>query len=157
MQSAEFAFRGQFAGEVIAETVEVPRHAASLVRVDYQARAHDVELRSDRDDLYAPDHINPSFDTDSIHGDVDAALVSAAVTLDATYTTPMEHHNPLEPSATIPISADEGLTIYCATQGVHVIRETVASLFELDPLPVRVISPHVCGRLASIRGPHTDV
>ena len=157
LQSDAVGFRGQFAGAVIAETVEVARHAASLVRVDYQARAHDVELRSDRDDLYAPDHINPSFDTDSIHGDVDAALASAAVTLDATYTTPMEHHNPLEPSATIAISANEGLTIYCATQGVHVIRETVASLFGLDPLQVRVISPHVGGGFGSKWATHPDV
>src|SRR5260221_6063535 len=100
MQSAEFAFRGQFAGEVIAETVEVARHAASLVRLDYQARAHDVQLRSDRDDLYAPDHINPSFDTDSIHGDVDAALVSA-VSVCGDFTTPPKNHNPLERICTL--------------------------------------------------------
>ncbi len=36
-------------------------------------------------------------------GDVDGALASAAVELDATYTTPMHHHNPMEPHAAIAV------------------------------------------------------
>jgi xanthine dehydrogenase YagR molybdenum-binding subunit len=36
---------------VIAETSEIARQAASLVRLDYQQRAHDVQWRPDRDDL----------------------------------------------------------------------------------------------------------
>ncbi len=157
LQSGQVAFRGQFAGAVIAETAEIARHAASLVRLDYQARAHDVELRTDRDDLYAPELINSGAETDTARGDVDPALASAAVTLDATYTTPMEHNNPLEPHATIAISTGEGLTIYCATQGVHTIRETVASLFGLDPPQVRVISPHTGGGFGSKAFAHPDV
>src|SRR5437588_8637150 len=70
LQSDAVAFRGQFVGAVIAETAEIVRHAAGLVRLDYQARAHDVELRSDRDDLYTPGEMNAGFDTDSIRGDV---------------------------------------------------------------------------------------
>ena len=38
---------------------------------------------------------------DTDQGDVDTALASAAVTLDVTYTTPMLHHNPMEPHTTI--------------------------------------------------------
>ena len=157
LQSDQVAFRGQFAGAVIAETAEIARHAASLVRLDYQARAHDVELRPGRDDLYAPEVINSGAETDTAQGDVDAALASAAVTLDATYTTPMEHNNPLEPHATIAISTGEGLTIYCATQGVHLVRETVAPLFGLDPAQVRVISPHTGGGFGSKYLVHPDL
>ena len=36
LQSDQVAFRGQLVGAVIAETPEVARHAASLVRVDYE-------------------------------------------------------------------------------------------------------------------------
>jgi CO/xanthine dehydrogenase FAD-binding subunit len=80
LQSDEVAFRGQFVGAVIAETSEIARHAASLVRVEYAAQPHDVALRADRDDLYAPDHVNPAFPTDTAEGDVEAALSAAAVT-----------------------------------------------------------------------------
>ena len=42
LQTDQVAFRGQLVGGVIAETSEIARHAASLVRLDYQQRAHDV-------------------------------------------------------------------------------------------------------------------
>ncbi|MCX9193785.1 xanthine dehydrogenase [Carbonactinospora thermoautotrophica] len=157
LQSGEVAFRGQFVGGVVAETPEIARQAASLVRLDYEERAHDVELRSDRDDLYAPERVNGGFETDTARGDVEAALALAAITLDATYTTPMEHNNPMEPHATIAIWTDEGLTLYCATQGVHVLRAFLAPVFGLDPQRVRVISPHVGGGFGSKVYPHADV
>ena len=157
LQSDEVAFRGQFVGGVIAETLEVARQAASLVRVDYQERAHDVELRADRDDLYTPHDRLPDFPMDTALGDVEAGLASAAVRLDATYTTPMEHHNPMEPHATIAIWTDDGLTLYLSSQGVHGFRATVAQLFGLDPQQVRVISPHVGGGFGSKARAHADV
>jgi xanthine dehydrogenase YagR molybdenum-binding subunit len=157
LQSDAVAFRGQFVGGVIAETPEVARHATSLVRLDYQQRAHDVELRPDRDDLYAPETVNAGFATDTAQGDVDGALASAAVRLDATYTTPMEHNNPMEPHATIAIWTDDALTVYCATQGVHRVRGDVARALGLDPQRVRVISPHVGGGFGSKGRTHADV
>ncbi|MCW2638394.1 MAG: xanthine dehydrogenase molybdopterin binding subunit [Dactylosporangium sp.] len=149
LQSDEVAFRGQFVGGVVAETAEIARHAASLVRLEYAERAHDIELRPDRDDLYAPAQLSTGDPADTALGDVDAALASAAVSLDATYTTPMYHHNPMEPHATIAIWTDDGLTLYLSTQGAHWIRATVAELFGLDPPRVRVISPHVGGGFGS--------
>jgi xanthine dehydrogenase YagR molybdenum-binding subunit len=157
LQSDQIAYRGQLVGGVIAETLEVARRAATLIRVDYQEQAHDVELRPDRDDLYAPETINAGFATDTAHGDVDDALASAAITLDATYTTPMEHNNPMEPHATIAIWTDDALTVYCATQGVHRVRGDVARALGLDPRRVRVISPHVGGGFGSKGRTHADV
>ncbi len=157
LQSDEVAFRGQFVGGVIAETPEIARHAASLVRLDYAERSHDTGLRPDRHDLYAPERVNAGFPTDTTHGDVDAALASAAVTIDATYTTPHEINNPMEPHSTIAIWSDDGLTLYVASQGVHWTRTAVARVFGLDPQRVRVISPHVGGGFGSKVYPHADV
>lgn len=47
-------------------------------------------------------------ETDTAQGELAAALASAAVTLDATSTTSIYHHNPMEPHATIAIWTDEG-------------------------------------------------
>ena len=157
LQSDQVAFRGQFVGGVIADTLETARHAASLVRLDYQERAHDVELRPDRGNLYAPALLNAGFETDTAAGDVDAALASSAVALDATYTTPMEHNNPLEPHATIATWTGQGLTLYVSTQGVLAVQNTVAAMFELIPEWVRVISPHVGGGFGSKARVHADV
>jgi len=157
LQSEEVAFRGQLIGGVIADTSEIARHAAGLVRMDYQQRAHDVQLRADRDDLYAPELLNAGFETDTAQGDIDTGLASAAVTLDATYTTPMEHNNPMEPHATIAIWTGDGLTLYVSTQGVHPLRAAVAAAFGLDPQQVRLISPHVGGGFGSKGRHHADV
>jgi xanthine dehydrogenase YagR molybdenum-binding subunit len=157
LQSDQVAFPGQLVGGVVAETPEIARDAASLVRLDYQQRAHDVELRPGRDDLYAPETVNAGFATDTAHGDVDGALASAAVRLDETYTTPTEHNSPMEPHATIAIWTDDALTVYCATQGVHRVRGDVARALGLDPQRMRVISPHVGGGFGSKGRTHADV
>jgi xanthine dehydrogenase YagR molybdenum-binding subunit len=89
--------------------------------------------------------------------DIDAALASAAVTLDATYTTPMLHHNPLEPHANIAIWTEDGLTVYCSSQGVHRAHGALTGLLGLDPARVRLISPHVGGAFGCKVHPHPDI
>src|SRR5262249_40305154 len=89
LQSGEGAARGQFVGGVVAETPEIAGHAGGLVRFDYAERAHDVELRPDTAVTYAPQTVMGGYPADTAMGDADAALASAAVTLDATYTTAM--------------------------------------------------------------------
>lgn len=149
LQSPEVAFRGQFVGAVVALTPEIARHAASLVRVEYTAQPHDVELRANRDDLYAPEHVNPDYPTDTNEGDVDAALDAAAVNVDQIYTTPLEHNNPMEPHTTVATWADGQFTLYDSTQGPHSVRKTLAIVFGIDPEQVQVIAPHVGGGFGS--------
>jgi xanthine dehydrogenase YagR molybdenum-binding subunit len=46
LQSSEVSYRGQIVAAVIADSLETARHAAQLVRVDYDVAEHDVELRT---------------------------------------------------------------------------------------------------------------
>jgi xanthine dehydrogenase YagR molybdenum-binding subunit len=154
LQSDEVHFRGQFIGAAIAETQEIARHAASLVRVAYAAERHDVALRADRQDLYKPKQVNPSFATDTSEGDVEQALREASITIDQTYTTPAEQNNPLEPHTTVAVWEENRLTLYDSTQGVHVVRTTLAPIFGLEPDQIRVIAPHVGGGFGSKGTPH---
>ena len=71
------------------------------MRVEYDAEPHDVVLRADHPTLYTPEKVNAELPDATPTGDVDAALAAAAVDVDATYTTPAEHNNPMEPHATI--------------------------------------------------------
>ncbi|HUN35388.1 MAG TPA: xanthine dehydrogenase family protein molybdopterin-binding subunit [Trebonia sp.] len=157
LQSEQVHYRGQVVGGVVASTLEVARHAARLVRLDYQERPHDVELHAGRRDLYTPASIGPGLPPDTMAGDAEAALASSAVTVDATYTTPMQHNNPLEPHSTIAQWTDGQLTLYVSTQGVHTVRTVVATTLGLDPQQVRVISPHVGGGFGSKAFVHPDV
>ena len=149
LQAGDVAFRGQYVAAVVAETLETARYAASLVRVSYDEEPHDVELRADRDDLYAPERVNPGYPTDTEEGDFDQAFSSAAVKLDETYMTPMEHNNPMEPHTTVALWDAGDLTLYEATQGAHWIRGTVAQVLGLDRDRVRIIAPHVGGGFGS--------
>lgn len=155
LQADDVAFRGQFVGAVVAESPEVARQAAGLVRIDYDQQPHDAWLSADRDDLYRPEKINPWFDTDTSSGDVEAAIASAAVTVDATYRTPMEHHNPMEPATTVAVWADGRLTLYDSTQGAHATRAALAPVFGLDPEQIRIIAPHVGGGFGSKLDAHS--
>ena len=156
-QSDTVAYRGQFVAAVVAEALEIARHAAGLVMVRYEEQPHDVELHADRTDLYKPAKVNPSYETDTESGDVEAALAQAAVSLDHAYTTPTYHNNPLEPHATVAAWSDDGVTLYDANQGAHRIRDDVAKAFGLPPERVRVISPYVGGAFGSKAFTHPHV
>ena len=156
-QSDAVVYHGQFVAAVVAETSEIARQAASLVAVRYEEQPHDVELRADRADLYAPQRVTGGYETDTESGDVEATLTSAAVSLDQVYTTPPYHNNPLEPHATVAMWSEEGVTLYDSNQGSHSIRDTVAQAFRLPPERVRVIAPYVGGGFGSKVHPHSHV
>ncbi len=155
LQSAGVAFRGQLIGAVVAETAEIARYGADLVKVTYDQHEHDTELREDHPDLYEPGKVNPAYPTDTDEGGVEKALAEAAVVVDQRYTTPMEHNNPMEPHACIAVW-DEGprLTLYDSTQGAHGVKATLTKVFGLQPSAVRVISPYVGGGFGSKGMPH---
>jgi xanthine dehydrogenase YagR molybdenum-binding subunit len=156
LQSDEVAFRGQYVGAVVAETFEIARHAAQIVDISYDEEPHDVELRADRDDPYAPDQVNPFFPTDTEEGDFEEAFYSATVKLDETYTTPMEHNNPMEPHTTVAMWREGDLTLYESTQGAHFVKRTVAPILGIDPNRVRVVAPYVGGGFGSKVLPHAN-
>ncbi|NOP99300.1 MULTISPECIES: xanthine dehydrogenase family protein molybdopterin-binding subunit [Mycolicibacterium] len=158
LQDDRVHFRGQIIGGVVAETAEIAREASALVRVDYHEEPHDVELTADHPGLYTPESVNPSFPSDTDEGDVEAALAAADVTVDATYQTPIEHNNPMEPHACIAQWAvrdgHAAVTLYDSTQGVHVVRKTLAPMLGLEPEQLRVVAPHVGGGFGSKGAPH---
>jgi xanthine dehydrogenase YagR molybdenum-binding subunit len=157
LQDDRVHYRGQLIGGVIADSAENARHAASLVKIEYDAADHDTELRADHPGLYAPEQVNPDYETDTADGDVEAALKQSAVVVDQTYTTPHAHNNPMEPHATIAIWDPDGprLTLYDSTQGVHVVRQTIAKTFGLDEEQIRVIAKNVGGGFGSKGAPHS--
>jgi xanthine dehydrogenase YagR molybdenum-binding subunit len=158
-QSPEVAYRGQIVAAVVAETLETAREAASRVVVRYEEREHDVVLRADHPDLYRPERINVGYETDTESGDVEAALASAPISLDHTYTTPPYHNNPMEPHTSVAAWSEDGasVTLYDANQGAQRIQGDVARAFGLAPERVRVISPYVGGAFGSKAFTHPHV
>jgi xanthine dehydrogenase YagR molybdenum-binding subunit len=82
---------------------------------------------------------------DSKRGDPDAAFAAAPIKIDQTYTSPVEHHNPMEPHAAIASWEGEELTLYHSTQGVMGSRQRVSDLLGVPQENIHVISDYVGG------------
>ena len=104
----EVAYRGQFVAAVVAESRRPrgrrPGSCASSTRPRTAGRP--APRRPPRP-LQAGER-QPGLPPDTEQGDVEAALKGADVRVDATYTTPAEHNNPMEPHATTAHWGEDG-------------------------------------------------
>jgi xanthine dehydrogenase YagR molybdenum-binding subunit len=100
-RDSRVTYRGQLVALVVAESLETAREAAGAVWVGYEPATHDVSLRADHPGLYRPEKVNPAMPTDTGYGDVTAGLEAAAARVSVTYTTPVQHNNPMEPHAEV--------------------------------------------------------
>jgi xanthine dehydrogenase YagR molybdenum-binding subunit len=127
---------------VVADTFERATDAAAALRVRYGTAPPATRLAEVS--AYKPAQVHGK-DADTRKGDAEAALASAPVKVDNTYTTPVEHHNPMEPHATVALWEGDKLTVYDATQGVVGSRRKLAAVFGLPPQNVRVVSKFIGG------------
>jgi len=140
-------YSGQPIALVVAESFEVARYAASLVRVDYATEAHMTDLQTQRAQAYEPKQrrfgIAPPAKP---RGDAEKAFKNAAVQQDAEYLHGVEHHNPLEmPASTVMWNENGKITIYDKTQGAQNSQQYVAKVFGFSKDDVQVISSFVGG------------
>ena len=146
LQDDTVSYNGQPIGIVVADTLEHAVAAARLVQTTYASSPGKAALDFDRAKLsaYAPEKVQQEA-ADTQRGDVAAAMQDAAATLQATYTTPVEHHNPMEPHATIAAWAGDELMLYDSTQYVTGVKETMAKTLGISTDKVTVVSPFVGG------------
>ena len=146
LQDRDIHYNGQHIAVVVAETLEQADAAGALVRVQYRRDEPITSMDAVLGQAYAPKNFrNGERSPDSRRGDPDAAFDGAAVKVDATYITPIEHHNPMEPHATIARWEGNRLTVWTATQGISGAQQTLAGLFGIDKADVHVICPYVGG------------
>ncbi|HSC08701.1 MAG TPA: molybdopterin cofactor-binding domain-containing protein, partial [Steroidobacteraceae bacterium] len=143
-------FNGQPIGLVVAETSEIARFAASLVRVEYDEEAHVTDVYRQRDQAIPPkpptNPIEALFATPRTRGAPEQALAAAAVRHEGEYYVPIEHHNPMELYAsTVIFEGDGKLTVYDKTQGVQNVQKYLCGVFGMKPEDVRVMSPFMGG------------
>jgi xanthine dehydrogenase YagR molybdenum-binding subunit len=144
LQDDVVAYNQQPIAVVIADTLESAAQAARLVRAVYAPSEPRLDFDVAKASAIAPQRANRE-PTDHARGDVAAAMAAAAATVDVVYTTPVEHHNPMEPHATIAAWDGDRLTLHDATQNVGGVRATLAKIFAIAPENVTVIDPYVGG------------
>ncbi len=139
-------YGGQYIAAIIAETPEQARHAASLIKVDYESKPPVLTHEQVPDKGNKPQENNGE-PVQLNQGDIEAALDRPELTVvEHTYTTPTETHNPMEPSATVAEWLDDDhLTVHDSTQFVKGVQDLLRRAFDIPQENVRVISPFVGG------------
>ncbi|HEY3815946.1 MAG TPA: xanthine dehydrogenase family protein molybdopterin-binding subunit [Polyangiaceae bacterium] len=158
LQDPRVLYSGQPVALVLGDSLERAQLGASRVEVRYDASPPAALLEDHLGSAYRPVTAGPAGDPDSTRGDVAAALSRAHTTVDVTYTTPVENHNPMEPHATTAVwHGDDRVTLYDATQGIFGVRRKIATVFDLAPDNVRVINQYVGGGFGCKGSPWSHV
>ena len=126
---------------VVAETFEQARSAAQLVDVQYHRERGAYDLAAEKPSVSQAPEDQPDKST----GDFDSAFASAAVRLDATYTTPDQSHMAMEPHASMAIWRGDKLTVWTSNQMINWCRSDLAKTLKMPEENVQVISPYIGG------------
>lgn len=139
---------GQIVAMVVAETFEAAREAAHRVVVTYSPEMPSATFDSPGVTMEAAAEKSKQHEDPKV-GDAEAAFKSAAVTVDAQYGTPAQHHNPMERFSTTCTWTDDQLLIHEPSQFVYGLKNGVAEQLGIDPANVRVVSCYVGGAFGS--------
>ncbi|GJE58353.1 xanthine dehydrogenase family protein molybdopterin-binding subunit [Methylobacterium trifolii] len=141
------AYSGQPVALVVAEDFDTARHAATLVRVDYEAEAPETDPSKLLDLAYDPPKKRSGIKPPpKPWGDASAAYDAAPIKLREEYRLAVEHHNPMEPHAsTVVYEGDGTYTVYDKIQGVSNSQGYLTGVFGLKKDDVRVMNPYLGG------------
>ncbi len=154
LEDTEVHYNGQPIAVVVAKTLEQARYAETLLKIKYKAKPAKLELPAK---LAKEGRLgearwpkNPGKEQPSNRrGDLDKGFAAAAVTVDESYVTPIQVHNPMEPHATIAWWEGEKLNLYDSTQYISGVKQAIARALNIPLDDVRVQCPYTGGGFGS--------
>jgi xanthine dehydrogenase YagR molybdenum-binding subunit len=158
LYDGNIVFNGQPVAVVIAESSEIAREGASLVRIEYAPQAPATELERERANAVSLSNDTFALTPSRPRGDAAKAFAAAPVRHEADYLIPIEHHNPMELYGTTVVWHGDGkLTVYDKTQGVQNVQHYLCGVFGMKPEDVRVMGPYMGGGFGSGLRPQYNV
>lgn len=154
LQNDEVRYANQAIAVVIAETLEAATEGAALLSPKYETQPARVGL--DASESFVPAAVGVGNPSVMHRGDVEAGLAAAATRLDATYETPIQYHNPMEPHAIVAAWDGDALLVDTPSQGLAMAQGRIAGLFGISPENIHIRSPFLGGGFGSkglISGP----
>ncbi|MCJ2112443.1 xanthine dehydrogenase family protein molybdopterin-binding subunit [Methylobacterium sp. E-025] len=154
LQDSAVRYANQPIAVVIAETLEAATEGARLLSPRYEAETPRIGL--DAEPPFTPPGIGVGQPPEETHGDVEAGLVAASRRIAATYETPAQYHNAMEPHAAVASWDGDRLTLHTPSQGMSMAQGRLAGLFGIAPENIRIESPFLGGGFGSkglISGP----
>lgn len=132
---------GDVLAGVVAQTEEIARKAAAMIRVDYEVLEplHDIHQAVKADSIQVHKGRSNVLETCSIRfGDTEQAFQEAAFVSSSIYETQRVEHAFLETECAIAMPEDMGIRLYSQGQGVYVDRKQVAQILGLKEEKVKV-------------------
>jgi xanthine dehydrogenase YagR molybdenum-binding subunit len=153
LQDGVVQYAGQHVALLVADTLERAVFASSLVRVVYEEQRAALDMVENVLRARVPErHTHTTIPMQVARGEGEGAFASPAgdaFRIERTYVIPVEHHNPMETSASTAWWRGDHLTIYDSTQAVVGARDILSQLFGIPRENVRVISHYVGGGFGS--------
>jgi len=154
LQNDEVRYANQSIAVVIAETLEAATEGAALLSPRYEVLPARIGL--DASESFAPAAVGVGNPAEIRRGDVEAGLAAASQRIDATYETPIQYHNAIEPHAIVAAWDGDALSIDTPSQGLAMAQGRIAGLFGIAPENIHIRSPFLGGGFGSkglISGP----
>ena len=154
LQNDQVRYANQPIAVVIAETLEAATEGAALLSPRYDAQPPRVGL--DAGESFVPPAIGVGNPARIQRGDVEAALATASRRIEATYETPAQYHNAMEPHAIVATWDGDALAIDTPSQGLALAQGRIAGLFGISAEKIHIRSPFLGGGFGSkglISGP----
>ncbi|MGI4862911.1 MAG: xanthine dehydrogenase family protein molybdopterin-binding subunit [Janthinobacterium lividum] len=160
LHDAEILFNQQPVALVVADTFELARYAASVLRIEYDVADFntDIEVASPQA-FEAPRGKTGFLPPPKPKGDMDAAYAEAPHKIAGKYTHEAQHHNPMELFGTTVDWLGDGkkMKIYDKTQGAPNVQQYIAKIFGLSTEEARVISKFTGGAFGAGLRPQYQV
>jgi xanthine dehydrogenase YagR molybdenum-binding subunit len=162
LQDDHVRFFGQPVAVAIATTLDAAEHAAAAVQVEYAAETPVTRMDAPGTMAIVPEAARKGSGrilADSSRGDPAMAEAADTIRVEATYVIAREHHNPMEPHATVAAWDGDHLTLWSKSQFVINEAAEIAAIFGLPVSQVLVICPYIGGAFGtSLRTwPHVTV
>jgi xanthine dehydrogenase YagR molybdenum-binding subunit len=132
---------------VIAETLEAATEGAALLAPRYDVLPPRIGL--DSGESFVPPAVGIGNPSEIRRGDVEAGLAKASKRIDATYETPTQYHNAMEPHAIVAVWAGDNLSIDTPSQGLAIAQGRLAGIFGISPDKIHIRSPFLGGGFGS--------
>ena len=124
LQNDQVRYANQSIAVVIAETLEAATEGAALLSPRYEVLPARVGL--DAGESFVPAAVGVGNPSEMRRGDVEAGLATASKRIDATYETPTQYHNAMEPHAIVAAWDGDTLSIDTPTQGLAMAQGRIA-------------------------------
>jgi xanthine dehydrogenase YagR molybdenum-binding subunit len=147
LQNDQVRYANQSIAVVIAETLEAATEGAALLSPRYEVLPARVGL--DAGTSFVPPAVGVGNPTEMRRGDVEAGLAAASKRIDATYETPTQYHNAMEPHAIVVAWDGDTLSIDTPSQGLAMAQGRIAGLFGISSDKIHIRSPYLGGGFGS--------